>query len=403
VSFLLCFACRNALATARHLPRIVYLFQALESLRSVVPAAVWKADWEAHHRRVSDLLDQHTDPRQHSALLARLTGTEREFEPAGELSEPGQRGHHRAGRNHRARATMSPLLVWALRCVLDLAPDIIDAHRAWRRLKLNIRPSNAAPADGLRLVRAHLQHLKASGGTLPAYIGHTGQRLGNHWRVGAADERPLINISFLAGQLGVTRHQVETGLLELGPDLGGLPVAEGAALPVDVTGRIDGKVWANAIDFTEAQSLAGHLMTAALLTIGYLSGMRPEEVLHLERGCSSQEEREDGTVRYRVTGRHFKGVTDEDGNILPGGEIRPEPWAVIELVDRAVKVLEQLHDDRLLFPRSLTVRTLEPTPAEIRAEGVLPRRWAACSRWPPRRRTHRAPAIPPRLRQSPTR
>ncbi|MFM9499840.1 hypothetical protein ACKI1Q_40445 [Streptomyces galilaeus] len=79
VSFLLCFACPNALATARHLPRIVYLFQALESLRSMAPAAVWKTDWEAHHRRVSDLLDQHTDPRQHPTLLARLTRTERDL------------------------------------------------------------------------------------------------------------------------------------------------------------------------------------------------------------------------------------------------------------------------------------------------------------------------------------
>ncbi|MFE7908614.1 hypothetical protein [Streptomyces albogriseolus] len=50
---------------------------------------------------------------------------------------------------------------------------------------------------------------------------------------------------------------------------------------------------------------------------------------------------------------------------------------MIELVDRAVKVLEQLHDDRLLFPRSLTVRTLEPAPAEIRAEGLNPNRFIA--------------------------
>lgn len=272
-------------------------------------------------------------------------------------------------------ATMSPLLVWALRLVLDLAPDIIDAHWAWRRLKTNIRPSNAAPDDGLALARAYLQHLKKNGGTLPAYIGNAGQRLANHRRAGAADQRPLINISFLAGQLGVTRHQVEMALLELGPDFGGPPVADGAALPVTVTGRIDGEVWAKTIDFTEAQPLAGHLTVAALLTIGYLSGMRPEEVLHLERGCSYQEEREDGTVRYRITGRHFKGVTDADGNTLPGGEIRPEPWTVIELVDRAVKILEQLHDDRLLFPRSLTVRTLQPAHAEIRAEGLNPNRF----------------------------
>lgn len=104
--------------------------------------------------------------------------------------------------------------------------------------------------------------------------------------------------------------------------------------------------------------------------------MRPEEVLHLERGCSSQEERGDGTVRHRITGRHFKGVTEEDGNTLPQGEIRPEPWTVIELVDRAVKV-EQLHDDRPLFPRSMTVRTLEPAPSEMRAEGLKPNRCIA--------------------------
>ncbi|WP_331733137.1 hypothetical protein OHU34_43705 (plasmid) [Streptomyces sp. NBC_00080] len=36
VSFLLCFACRNAVATGRDLPRIAYLHQALESLRSAV-------------------------------------------------------------------------------------------------------------------------------------------------------------------------------------------------------------------------------------------------------------------------------------------------------------------------------------------------------------------------------
>ncbi|WP_055714509.1 hypothetical protein [Streptomyces torulosus] len=101
----------------------------------------------------------------------------------------------------------------------------------------------------------------------------------------------------------------------------------------------------------------------------------PPVVLHLERGCSTQQEHEDGTVRYCITGRHFKGVTDEDGNTLTQGEIRPEPWTVIELVDRAVRVLERLHDQRLLFPRSMTVRTLEPAPAEIRAEGLNPNRF----------------------------
>ncbi|MFI6360151.1 hypothetical protein ACIBJF_48220 [Streptomyces sp. NPDC050743] len=67
-------------------------------------------------------------------------------------------------------ATMSPLLVWALRVVHGLAPDIINAHSAWRRLKTNIRPAHAAPKHGLKLVRAHLEQLKTSGGALPEYI-----------------------------------------------------------------------------------------------------------------------------------------------------------------------------------------------------------------------------------------
>ncbi|QOV33288.1 hypothetical protein IM697_23925 [Streptomyces ferrugineus] len=60
---------------------------------------------------------------------------------------------------------MSPLLVWALHCVLDLAPDIIDAHWAWRRLKVNIRPSNAAPADGAQ-ARSRPRLPAAPGGEL---------------------------------------------------------------------------------------------------------------------------------------------------------------------------------------------------------------------------------------------
>ncbi|WP_033215655.1 hypothetical protein [Streptomyces sp. NBC_01207] len=79
VSFLLCFACPNALATGRHLPRIVYLFKALEALRSAVAPAVWMADWKEHHARVGDLLAEHTVERAWPALLGRLTGSDREL------------------------------------------------------------------------------------------------------------------------------------------------------------------------------------------------------------------------------------------------------------------------------------------------------------------------------------
>ncbi|MFB8290201.1 hypothetical protein [Kitasatospora purpeofusca] len=72
VSFLLCFACRNAVATSRDLPRIAYLHQALESLRTAVTGAVWEADWAAHHARIGDFLTTHTatDSRPHLAAAA---------------------------------------------------------------------------------------------------------------------------------------------------------------------------------------------------------------------------------------------------------------------------------------------------------------------------------------------
>ncbi len=77
VSFLLCFACPNALATDRHLPRIVYLHDAMTALRSAVDPAVWRVDWAAHHARVTDLLDTHTSEAERPVLRGRVSDTDR--------------------------------------------------------------------------------------------------------------------------------------------------------------------------------------------------------------------------------------------------------------------------------------------------------------------------------------
>jgi hypothetical protein len=58
-----------------------------------------------------------------------------------------------------------------------------------------------------------------------------------------------------------------------------------------------------------------------------------------------------------VTGRHWKGVRDDTGEFVPEGEIRPDPWVVAEPVATAVEVLENLHDEELLFPNRLGART----------------------------------------------
>ncbi|MEU8544534.1 hypothetical protein AB0C52_31835 [Streptomyces sp. NPDC048717] len=79
VSFLLCFACRNAVATGRDLPRITYLHQALESLRSAVTPAVWAADWATHHARIGDFLTTYTPTDARPQLLAAVADSEREL------------------------------------------------------------------------------------------------------------------------------------------------------------------------------------------------------------------------------------------------------------------------------------------------------------------------------------
>ncbi|WP_335992361.1 hypothetical protein [Glycomyces sp. MUSA5-2] len=70
-SFLLCLACPNAVVAPRHLPRLTYLHQALESLRAVLPTGVWESDWREHHERLADLKQQHcTEAEWRDALEA---------------------------------------------------------------------------------------------------------------------------------------------------------------------------------------------------------------------------------------------------------------------------------------------------------------------------------------------
>jgi hypothetical protein len=77
VSFLMCFACTNALATGRDLPRIVYLHQVLDAIRSAVTGPVWAADWAGHFARVSDFLATHTNVSDWPALRSALSQQDR--------------------------------------------------------------------------------------------------------------------------------------------------------------------------------------------------------------------------------------------------------------------------------------------------------------------------------------
>ncbi|OEV10548.1 hypothetical protein [Streptomyces nanshensis] len=266
-------------------------------------------------------------------------------------------------------AVMSPLLVWALRTVLDMGDDIVAAAREHRRL-LDSIPTRATPG-GIDIVRDHLRQMLAGGQRLPASAGPTVTALSA--RYGGALP-PMAN-TFLAATLGVTPGQVTVARSSMTDQLRPEHFGSAPALAVSITGRIGNSPWTPSIGFDDVDTLVLHLSTAALICCAYLSGMRPEEVLALRRGCCTRTERRDGTVRFQVTGQHFKGVLDEDGNAIPEGELRPDPWIVLEPVARAIAVAEELEGGELLFTRTLfrgARRTIE-TRTQLSSDAAVER------------------------------
>jgi hypothetical protein len=77
-SFMLCLACPNAVATPRHLPRLVTLHAALEELSSALPSDVWRARWQEHYLRLCSLLEMHSTPAERAASRANATATEKD-------------------------------------------------------------------------------------------------------------------------------------------------------------------------------------------------------------------------------------------------------------------------------------------------------------------------------------
>lgn len=137
-----------------------------------------------------------------------------------------------------------------------------------------------------------------------------------------------------------------------GPDI----LAARAAAPHTPTVTItpgEHRPWMTSIDAKEAGELTEVLVAACFVTIAYLSGMRPAEVLNLQVGCVTRIDSGDPDAphrRYEITGTEFKGVTNPDSSLDTAGRQRPDRWIVIEPVARAVTVLESLAPGRHLFP-----------------------------------------------------
>lgn len=245
--------------------------------------------------------------------------------------------------------TLQPLLMWSLRFVEDFAEDVLAAFADYQRLMRRGADSRhrlpadqrAAPDDPGRLidlVHTYLAQLQERGGALPGRVRDDGipeihwQHLG---RVLDCPESAWLRRSS-------TRELIARV---------GLPIAQDAYLDAPITGLLHGQPWrATPISYTEAPRLARLLSAACAVTILYLSGMRPGELLSLQRDCIDHDP---VTNLWFLRGRQWKGAVGPDGQKLPEGSPRTDPWTVIQPVARAVDVLHRLHPHSLLFPAQL--------------------------------------------------
>lgn len=262
---------------------------------------------------------------------------------------------------------MGPLLIWAIRFVEDLADDILTAHAEARRLHQAAHSQQSTPAGRLAL-NAYLTQRVAGGAPLPATV---------------QNGKPALPRAYVAAMTGASLRQVAHASTKL--NLAALVTANPCLCPLDVpvTGRINGRPWREVIDYTEAETLLKHLVTAAFIVCSYLTGARPQEVLGLRAGCCpdpepgpdgqsdrhvlrvrpedvapglDEEDAEDAEEPHLlIRGHHYKTATDPDtGHYLPGGAERAVPWVAITPVVNAIRVLECfVPDGELLFAAAI--------------------------------------------------
>jgi hypothetical protein len=244
--------------------------------------------------------------------------------------------------------TLQPLLMWSLRFVEDFAPDIIVAFSEYQRLARRGHYAAHRLAPERRDHLAHTGWLTSAVDTWLADRRRHGLALPGHRKpdgtleVSWAHLRRIFDSSHTPWFPGRPAHALVAS--------SGLPIADDAYLDTPITGRLHDRPWLAAIAYRQAPQLARLLVAAAAIVTGYLSGMRPGELLSLERDCV---EHDPVAKLWLLRGTRWKGAIDDKGRKLPEGQPRDDPWVVVEPVARAIEALQRLHPHPLLFPTRL--------------------------------------------------
>lgn len=155
---------------------------------------------------------------------------------------------------------------------------------------------------------------------------------------------PLLRVSFgaLAREAGVNR--LRAGLLATAkPAIIDTIRRVGVEKPwgrrAEPVSRADSRAttpWTHPLDERDVRDLVGYLHTACLLVTATATGMRESELMELRTGCRRTTRHGQDLVRYRLISKVIKGQ--------PLGGVEDE-WVVVEQVDQAVAMAEQLGSD----------------------------------------------------------
>lgn len=255
-------------------------------------------------------------------LAEYLPAPDRMVEPTWFGQNLGGRGRARAADNSKEIIhpdTFAPLLWWSQQ-VLACAPDIVAAVK-WLIAALS-RPQ---PKEKTRSGYDAVEQIVAShAGILPQ--GEISGHVAAHYLIALhGAEIHIRDFSGWRSQRG--------GMYSVNPDLP-------QPIPVPVTCQIEGRPWLPLIDYRDIRKMQRVLQAAAAILICTCTGMRGEECTKLQRSALRTVPRPDGAYSYRIDGRIFKAVRDDDDQQDRGG--KQWVWATIKPGADAITVLERL-------------------------------------------------------------
>ena len=269
--------------------------------------------------------------------------------------------------------TMSALLCWSLRFVEDFSDDILAALGEYRPLVgVTERRTSLTEAAGSTSAKAKAAWLADRVDALLDDHRHRGEPLPGRALLDGTTEPDWMHIARLIGCSHLIFTRRRSGYHRDRILASGVPVADAVYLRCRPRGVLDRRLWLERIRYDQVPQLVRALHTACFVVLAYLSGARPGEVLTLERGCVSRHPR---TGLWQLTGRKWKGATDFNGVKIPEGQLREDPWIIIEPV--AVAVLEQLHNSPKLFP--VAILMARSSDRDARSPPTRSRKISICS------------------------